>query len=613
MISQKTKAARLAFALMAGAAVFGAGSAAAQVSSYREDPGTALTRHLRSLSDNPRSLHALMGAAQAALELGDPQAAITFFARAEEVAPRDPRIKAGFGSAFLQMEKAPEALKFFNDARILGIAESEIASDRGLAHDLMGDPARAQSDYQLALRHKDDPEVRRRLALSLAISGDKAGAIATIDRQLQRQDRAAWRTRAFVLALTGDTAGATKAVQAVMPATAAAMQPFLARLPSLDPAGKAMAVHFGHFPGGVPVQVASNTQYAGLAPASTTAGRPDGAQPVLGRRTPPPEPVSTAARRRPGDAAPRIETASRTAADETPRRRRESGMPLMAPTPERRQRTVEARPIVTRPAPPQQAPTQLALAAPTPAPPVRQAPATMEARPVSPPSTGSTAQADTPPAAASSPIVRELFGPPAPGSAGTATASAPIQPAPAIQTVALPESTIEVPEAEPEETAEAAPAPPAADKPRKALDFAEVVEAVKALPEADKADRKPVQLASARIGSVRTVAPKAAAAGESADKEPKAGEAGRHWVQIASAPDDLVTAEYRRLKRKHASLLSDKDGYRAPMGRSNRVLVGPFASAGEARDFVGELKKNSLTAIAWSSQDGQEIEKLQAK
>ncbi|HEX8257770.1 MAG TPA: SPOR domain-containing protein, partial [Allosphingosinicella sp.] len=39
---------------------------------YREDAGTALTRHLRTLADQPRSLHALSGAGRAALELGDP-------------------------------------------------------------------------------------------------------------------------------------------------------------------------------------------------------------------------------------------------------------------------------------------------------------------------------------------------------------------------------------------------------------------------------------------------------------------------------------------------------------------------------------------------------------
>ena len=62
----------------------------------------------------------------------------------------------------------------FAEAVALGAPEAEIAADRGLAWDMLGDPARAQADYALALRREDDPEVRRRLALSLAISGQRA-------------------------------------------------------------------------------------------------------------------------------------------------------------------------------------------------------------------------------------------------------------------------------------------------------------------------------------------------------------------------------------------------------------------------------------------------------
>src|SRR5690606_37466636 len=62
-------------------------------------------------------------------------------------------------------------------------------------------------------------------------------------------DRAAWRVQAVVLALTGDAAGAEDTARRVMPpGTAERMAPFLARLASLTPAQKAMAVHFGQFP-----------------------------------------------------------------------------------------------------------------------------------------------------------------------------------------------------------------------------------------------------------------------------------------------------------------------------------------------------------------------------
>ena len=135
-----------------------------------ETSGSALSRNLRTLADSPRSLPALMGAGQAALELGDPRAALTFFARAEEVAPRDGRIKMWMGSALVQLEQPRAALKFFKDATDLGVAEADVARDRGLAYDISGDPRRAQRDYRLALQNRRDDEVTRRLALSLAIT-----------------------------------------------------------------------------------------------------------------------------------------------------------------------------------------------------------------------------------------------------------------------------------------------------------------------------------------------------------------------------------------------------------------------------------------------------------
>ncbi len=339
MTSTKFNKLRLAFGLLAGVASLAALPAAAGAqtarAAYQEDAGSALTRHLRSLADNPRSLHALMGAAGAALELGDPQAAVTFFARAEEVAPRDPRIKAGFGSAFLQMEQPQSALKFFQDARSLGIADSEIAGDRGLAYDLLGDSKQAQQDYRLALRVRNNPEVERRLALSLAITGDKAGALAAIHNQLQRQDRAAWRTRAFVLALTGDSAGATQAVRSVMPAYAAAMQPFLARLPALDAAGRAKAVHFGHMP------IGAGTQFAQVAPSASP--------PSLQTAQPETRQTAPAARAAPAQQSGAIQASSRRSAaqsEDRPSSRRQSGVPMRAPS--RGQATVSAGPAAAR-------------------------------------------------------------------------------------------------------------------------------------------------------------------------------------------------------------------------------------------------------------------------
>jgi Flp pilus assembly protein TadD len=249
MISLKMMSVRWGVALLLGGTALGSSVEAQLVQpAFREAPGDALTRHLRTIAEQPRNVAALTGAGRAALELGDPQAALTFFARAEEIAPRDGRIKAAIGAAFVATEQVHAALKFFSDAASLGVPEAEFAGDRGLAYDLLGNPALAQADYNAALRRREDSDVRRRLALSLAISGNRDQALATIAEQLRVQDRAAWRTRSFILALTGDADGATQAAQSVMPAQAQQMRPFFAALPALKPAERAMAVHFGHFP-----------------------------------------------------------------------------------------------------------------------------------------------------------------------------------------------------------------------------------------------------------------------------------------------------------------------------------------------------------------------------
>ncbi|MGA9582967.1 MAG: SPOR domain-containing protein, partial [Allosphingosinicella sp.] len=274
---------------------------------FTERPQAALSRNLRTLAANPNSVSALMGAGKAALELGDPQAALTFFARAEEQMPRDGRVKMWIGTALVQLQQPHAALKFFRDAADLGVPAAEIAGDRGLAHDIAGNPREAQRDYRIALQKGRDDEVTRRLALSLAISGEREPALRTLETQLLVRDRAAERARALVLALTGDSAGAARAVQAAMPGPqAGAMSPFLARLPSLSPAERALAVHLGIFPRDGRTAAPSTYAANDFANAVTDAGRPDPGQSSLARRQPPSERASTPPRRSEGGLAPAV-------------------------------------------------------------------------------------------------------------------------------------------------------------------------------------------------------------------------------------------------------------------------------------------------------------------
>lgn len=230
-----------------------------------ETSGAALARNIRILAGDPRNYQALLGAGQASLASGDAEAAIGFFGRASEVNPGSWVPKVGQGASLVQLMDPGAAMQAFAAAQRLGASQTAIALDRGLAYDLQGDQARAQADYRLALAGADPNEARRRLALSLAVSGRRAEALATLDPLLARRDPGALRARAFVLALTGDAAGASSAVNVALPGMAGSMDPFLRRLPTLRPADKIAAVHFGVIPGagGAPAGGSIATAVAG--------------------------------------------------------------------------------------------------------------------------------------------------------------------------------------------------------------------------------------------------------------------------------------------------------------------------------------------------------------
>lgn len=253
---------RLAGALVACvcASAFGASPVAAQgsYSPYDESPTAALGRYVRTLASDPKDFEALIGAGKSALELGDVQAAAGFFARADEVDPRSPLPQAGMGAVAVANGEANAALPYFKRAQQLGAPVASFACDRGLAYDLLGRQSEAQADYRVALATRDGDEARRRLALSMAISGDRANALQTLAPLSAKGDAGVARVRAFVLALTGDPNAAGNAINAVMPGSASGVAPFLRQLPTLGAGQKAAAVNLGIFPG----DASASTSYA---------------------------------------------------------------------------------------------------------------------------------------------------------------------------------------------------------------------------------------------------------------------------------------------------------------------------------------------------------------
>jgi len=603
MIASTMRGIRLGLALTAAGAIAAAAAAqqparvppGAVVQPTGRDNGAELRRHLTILADNPRSLDALIGAGRAALQTGDAAAALSFFGRADELAPRNARVRAGMASSLVQLGRARAALQLFAEAVAFGAPAVEIAGDRGLAFDMVGDPRRAQQDYALALRRRDDAEIRRRMALSLAISGQRDAALQVIEAQLRRNDRAAWRTQAFVLALTGDAAGAGRTAQGAMPPGAAqAMAPFLARLAHLSPAQKAMAVHFGHFPSDGRAAAAPPTDIS--ADPGAVALAMGGVPPAAAPRPRPAEPVQTRSRRRAGESG-RTRPAPRRRADRT-----DSSDPygLRGVSPPVRR--------VERPAP---APVEVARAEPrrTPPPPAPPQPRSGPAAPA--PQPAATAPPSSPPAPA---------GPsPQPVDVATATrAPTPAAPAPVENIIANPIVDVSVPPSappsQPAPASDASPGftlgePPAAPanvsppplQPSERAPLADIASIVNALPAEEAAAAAPPR---PRPAPAR---PAPARARPAPPSHP-----ARHWVQIATVPDRAALArEFARLRARAAEPLGGRAAYAAPYGRSSsRLLVGPFASAREAQEFVNRLAQREVEAFAWTSAGGQEIERL---
>lgn len=607
------------------------------------DPVEALGRYLRVLAVFPRNLDALTGAGRSSLAIGDANAAISFFARAQDIAPGDGRIKAGLASALVQLEQPKTALKLFDQAVALGVPEADIASDRGLARDLRGDTRRAQADYALALRARPDDETTRRLAVSQAIGGDRTTAMATLDALLRRQDRAAWRVRAFVLALTGDRDGAEASARGAMPLPQAqALMPFFARLAGLKPGEKAAAVHLGQFPSdgrssGNQELFAQAENAASPGPQSDVPLIPAGAPLGAAASANVGEVLSRAPRRRPGsiDAAPAstalamqaaIPVASGYPAAPTTPPANAPG-PVLPPAPLQAYPRTPTAPASAVPAPPidpvalpsapppsivvpagaAEIPTLPAMTPPVVTPPaalpqVAMAVPTVQATQIP---AGTAALADP-----NAPIVETRFGP----ALALSVASAPVR-------LAVAEPVRPTPPApKPAPLVKAPPtAKPAADPPFKERQIRvnSKDSAAQAPPPVQRnakgklaaADAVKAGDTPAKDGKPAKARAKGAAAEKDKPSEPSGGE--RYWVQVASGANkaDLGRA-WEKTRTRAPKLLEGRTTYTSPWKASNRLLVGPFKSEEEAQSFVNTLGKAGMGGMQFTSRGKTKVERL---
>jgi hypothetical protein len=86
----------------------------------------------------------------------------------------------------------------------------------------------------------------------------------------------------------------------------------------------------------------------------------------------------------------------------------------------------------------------------------------------------------------------------------------------------------------------------------------------------------------------------------------------RQWVQVATGRDvAALEFDWRRIKRNAGGLLDRYKPHVAAWGQTNRLVAGPFASAGEAQDFVAKLKEKQLDSFRFTSAQGEEVKPIE--
>ena len=555
-----------------------------------KSPGMRLNDALNKLARNPQDVEALIEAGRASLDLGDVQAAIGFYQRADTLWPGSVRVKAGLAGAYVLSGDPLTAINLFAQAEKLGPLDATALSDRGLAYDLVGDNQTAQQYYRRSLGLAANDETSRRLALSLAISGDRRGMDAALAPLIERNDKAAWRTLAFAQAILGNLTGAETIVrQSVSEQTADKMVGYMSFMPKLTPAQQASAANLGLFPRSAEIgqDDPRYAQYARTRPVlaavapvtvpSAEKGKAKDKGKGKGKDKPP---IQVAA-------APPVPTVGREV----------NGKPvqLAVATP------MASPPPVLRPAP-----TPAPAPAPAPAPTPRPLPTPAPAPPPVP-----TPIPQPVPALVPKPVPSPVPAPaPAPIPAGPGFAT--------LDTGAAPGSGFDLRTVAPPPTP--APAPVPAPRQRS------VDEAFAGF-DTPSREVEP-QSGAVDVRTIRPIArPPALPAPKGQDsKDPKAKdkakdkgrdtkpEAPSHpsriWVQVATGRDkNALNFDWKRMVREAPELFKGQRPHIASWGQTNRLLAGPFASQKEANAFLASLKKQGISGgFLWTSPAGQVVD-----
>lgn len=86
----------------------------------------------------------------------------------------------------------------------------------------------------------------------------------------------------------------------------------------------------------------------------------------------------------------------------------------------------------------------------------------------------------------------------------------------------------------------------------------------------------------------------------------------RIWVQTGIGRDERAIAfDWGRRAKANPALFKGREPYVTEMGRTNRILVGPFETQKAASDFAAQVKKADIAnAFVWTSPAGQVVDRL---
>lgn len=545
------------------------------------------------IGKRPTDSNALYDAGDASLRLGDAIVALDFFTRAERLTPSSGRIKSGMARAQLALENPAEALRLFEVAIALGASSRDIAFDRGLAFDLVGNFSRAQQDYAVASATIASNELTIRRAISYSLSGNHEYADSLLLPLLQINDPKAWRARAFLLAARGKDKESFKIAQGFLQSQDAQnLRPYLKSMDKLTGAQQAAAVHFGHFPSSNQIgrdsdtiRIASQSQQSLSQAVNANRLEPKG-KPLGSNR------VSKK------DSAPKVKAALKPDAKQSIKLSRLiiDDNPEIRITGVSQSKLAELRPVNLVNV------EQIAQV-------TNRAAPLVPASPALKPDPADTVEALPPVKIASLPAANDTKIAPVQIANNSNTESKEVifedaaVTAPAKKELDLREfiQSIEVPDEENEQT--------------EAVNLASIKEEQRIKREEEKkalALKQAREKEEAAARKKREDAKKAEAAKLEKAKQAEAEKnKARYWVQIATGRDTkALKFDYRRISRKQSDLFAGKSAFTSKWGSTNRLVVGPFENLSAAKKFESTYRKGGGDGFVWRSANGTIVTSL---